>query len=224
MKVSLHDAEAAVASAKATLAEMMARREEAKAALVEIEKKRREGARALLLGKAADTKATRAAANARDDAQKLLEDMELVVDEAQRALVDAESCVLRRRFEEVWQGVLDLGRRRGDLLEKVIANRDAMFAAMTEFLVAGREASTKASQARRFFPYGALGAVPDDVLRYVSADIQKLAGVLTETLPHDIFMQIPKDRSLGRGWADVLNNEHMFWELQELDDEVQAAA
>lgn len=216
----LHAAEEQLANAKAKLAEVIAARDRAKSALEQIEQKRRGFARDFLLGLVRDPKATRAAANERNDAQNGLEDMELLVDEAQSAVQRAQGLIISRRFESHWGDVLELGARHADILEKVITARDTMFAAMTEYAVIGREIGVAATRAKLLFPSGIkiMGVNPSHVQQYVGADVQNLANVMADTMPNDIFRAMPENRGFGRGYPDALDQERSFWESQKLDE------
>jgi len=217
-KSSLSAAEEQLAHAKAKLDEMIAARDRAKAALEEIEQKRRSFARDFLLGAMRDAKSTRAAANERNDAQTALEDMELLVDEAQSAVQRAQGLIISRRFGDHWEDILTLGARHADLLEKVITTRDTLYAATTEYAVIGQQILAAASRARTLFPHGAMGGNPSRVIEYVTADAQKLASIIGETMPNDIFSALPKRFGFGASCADALEKERAFWKQQNLDD------
>lgn len=217
---SVREFEAAVAHSKERLAEMVVKRDEAKAALEEIERKRRDGARALLLGKITDAKAIRAAANARDDAQKLLEDMELVVEEAQIAVVEAEAALADQNFYTQWTEIVAHGARRVELLAEALTARDRMYEAIEKFRAIGQGLAPMIGRLRHI-PVG-VGVDPQNVRRFVGADIQRAVAIVTEVMPQEVFMNLP-EFARPAAWEDMAEKEISFWDSQALDIEEPVA-
>ncbi|MGB8364921.1 MAG: hypothetical protein ACLQUZ_15650 [Rhizomicrobium sp.] len=212
-------------AAKVALTAILAKRDEARAGLAAAEEKRRHEARTSFLGDLTatkakkDTAATRMAiaTRERDDAARLFEDVELAVEEARAAVSRIENAIHAQNIRTIWAEAVTMGKRRADLLEKIVAlNRD-IYAAVDAYRAAGRQIFPVAARALRIPRQPDISAQCDHnrVAGFIGTDAERLALLLTESMPIDILMRIPRgERPAFRDWVD---QEYNFWSSVEID-------
>jgi hypothetical protein len=221
-KLSTQDAESEFGRAKEMLASMIAKRDEAAAALKVAEEKRRSVARSILMGNTDATKAKKAATAERDDAARLLEDIELVVQEAEAAVKAAQIKVHDQQFRQLWSEMLALGARRAEQLGKMASARDAFFAAYVDYRRIGLQILPLQGKTTSIPSALKLSFDPIRVAGFIGGDNDRVSALLIDTMPSDLFMRLPHDRSMGR-CTDAADSEMSFWASNELDDDAASA-